>query len=541
MKLKVTVDTHLRLSKRAMKDAGLSLREVREAFEVDNPEFWKKQNMGFWTGRVPRKLSLVLDGGEDLLLPRGGWAVLERLAKRVGAELEMVDRTVRGTGPTGLTFRIPGGWELGPDQRSAVKAAVARRTGLIVAPCGAGKTTILLKVLAELGERTLVLVHTERILRQWVEKAAEHFGIPEKSIGVLSGKVKREGGRGITIGMVPSVRNRIRTDSKWVNLYGTVILDECQHCPASSFAEVLAAFPARNRLGATATPRRRDGKEPLLFDTFGVEYVPKRGGGTTRGPRVLFEIRDEDLDRFGRIVPVDVVVVPTEFTFDLNREAELTAAGFERLERETWTAAVQRWARETRFHGSLNTYAEMLDAAVRDDRRRARILEYLLPEIAAGRTCLLLADRREMCLEIQAWLKRRGVHAGRLMGGRDAREQERTVEGLEDGTLRVAVGTTVADEGMDVKRLDRGFGTTPAAANAGRLTQQLGRLKRKHQNKKDSVYFYFWDRRVGPLLKHARAIRNAVQAPHRVWFSERAGERVELISELLRELDGGER
>lgn len=398
-----------------------------------------------------------------------------------------------------------------------------------------GKTEILLKAISDLGERTLVLCHTERILRQWVGKAAARFSVPERRIGVLYGREKRDGD--LIVGMIRSVLNKVKADPGWVNRWGTLILDEAHHCAASTFSECISLFPARNRLAATATPHRRDKKEPLFFDAFGVEYVPKRGGGTARGPRVLFEIRDEDLDRFNRIVPVDVVVVPTDFAFDLNREAELEAAGFERLERETGTAAVRRWAKETHFAGPLNTYAEMLDAATRDERRRARVLEYLLPEIAAGRTCLLLADRREMCLEIQAWLKRRGVHAGRLMGGRDAKEQDRTAEGLEDGTLRVAVGTTVADEGMDVKRLDRGFGMTPAAANPGRFTQQVGRLKRRHEGKVDAVYFYFWDRLVRPLRSHARAIRNAVQAPHRAWFSERAGERVELTPELLRGLE----
>lgn len=534
--LRIEIDTHLRLPKRAAKDAGLSLREVREAFEVDNPEFWKKTNLGFWTGNVPRKLSLVLDDGGDLLLPRGGWVVLERLARRVHAELEAVDRTVRGTGPLGLTFRTPGGWELGPDQRSAVKALVRRRRGILLGVCGCGKTTILLAAAAGLGERTLVLCHTERILRQWVEKAAWHFGVPEKRIGVLYGREKRDGA--LTVGMIRSVLNRVKAEPDWVRRWGTLILDEAHHASAATFSECISLFPASNRIAATATPHRKDKKEPLFFDTFGVDYVEKRGGGRARGPRVLFEIRDEDLDRFGRIVPVNVVVVPTEFEFDLNREAELAAAGFEREPRETGTAAVRRWARETHFHGPLNTYAEMLDAMVRDERRRARVLEFLLPEVKAGRTCLLLADRREMCLELQAWLKRRGVEAGRLMGGRDAREQERTAEGLEEGTLRVAVGTTVADEGMDVRRLDRGFGMTPSASNPGRFTQQVGRLKRRCDGKSDAVYFYFWDRRVSALASHARGVRNAVKAPHMVWYSERPGERAELTQALLRELGG---
>jgi len=531
--IEVVVDSRLRVRRSVLKVAGLSVRELTEAFEVANPEYFKKRSMGLWTGNVPRALSLVERDGPDLLvLPRGRLAVLRLLARRAGAGLfPVVDRTVRETGPTGLRFRTPGGWELGADQRSAVRALVRRRAGLLLAPCGAGKTTILLAVAAELGERTLVLCHTERILRQWVERAAEHYGLRERAVGVLYGKAKRDGL--ILIGLIPSVRNRLKADPAWGRRFGTVILDEVHHAPANSFSEVVNSLPARNRFGATATLKRRDGREPFTAQVFG-EEVPGPALSSRR-PRVLFEIRDEDLDRAGRVVPVDVVLVPTELEFDLNWERRLAAEGFERLERENAVSAARRWARATKWRGPLNTYADLLEEATRDPLRRARILEYLLPEVRAGRSCLLLADRRELCLELQAWLKRRSVEVGRLMGGRDAREQDRVAAGLEDGSLRVAVGTSVADEGLDVPRLDRGFGCTPAAANAGRFTQQFGRFKRPSPGKADAIYFYFWDRLVLP--GHARAVANAVKPPHRVWYSERPGERVQLTSEILRELE----
>jgi len=534
--LRITVDTHLRLNRKEVREVGLTVRYLREPFEYDNPDWHKKTRMGFYTGDTPKTLTLVEADPEELRIPRGAWPRLKALLEREGVAWEVVDRTVHGTGPLGWVYAEPGDWTLGPDQTSAARQAVLRRQGILLGPCASGKTEILLKAISDIGEETLVIVHTERILKDWVKSAAERFYRPEREIGMLYGKAKRLGP--LTVGMVRTVLNHVRNGPKFAQRWGCVVLDEAHHAPASTFAELVNSFPARWRLAATATPRRKDGKEILFYDTFGSESVPKRGGGTKPGPRVLFEITDGDLDRYGRIVPVDVVVVPTEFEFDLNWEARLEEEGFERKSKESALAAVKRWARLTRWTGGLNDYTEMLDEMSRDRHRQARVLEFLLPEIQAGRSCLLLADRREFCLELQAWLKRRKIEAGRLMGGRDSKVQDQTAAGLTEGTLKVAVGTTVGDEGMNIPRLARGFGCTPTAGNPGRLTQQLGRFKRKHPTKDDAVYFYFWDPRVRGLLGHARAVANAVKPPHRVWYSETPGERVPLTPEKLRELEG---
>jgi superfamily II DNA or RNA helicase len=534
--LRIVVDARLRLRLDDLRTVGLRVRDIVALFEYDNPDFWKKQRMGMWTGQTPRTITLATVEDGELLLPRGGWPRLRRVLTRHGVAWDVEDRTVARTGPIGLTYTTPSTWSLGADHRAAARALLRHRNGILVGGCGSGKTEIMLRFVADTGERTLVVVHTERILAAWVEKASARFGLREADVGVLSGKAKRE--RPLTIAMVQTLRNVLKRDPAFATRWGCLVLDEAHHAAAATFSEVVNQFPAKYRVAATATPKRKDGKEAIFYDAFGSEVVPKpRGEGETVGPRVLFKITDEDLDRYGRIVPVDVVVVPTDFEFDLHREAELERAGWERRDREAALASVRRWADTTGWRGPLNTYADLLDALTRDRVRQARVLEYLLPEVQAGRTCLLLADRRELCLEVQAWLERRGLRAGRLMGGRNSKEQDATAEALGDGSLRVAVGTTVADEGMDVPRLDRGFGCTPAAGNAGRLTQQIGRFKRRHPDKGDAVYYYFWDRRVRGLAAHAREVAKTIPAPHRVWYSETPGNRQPLTAELLRRLE----
>lgn len=534
MKLPIIVDTHLRVRRDDLRAAKLSVRDLRDAFSYDNPDFFKKQRMGFYTGETDRTFSLVEATKDEVLLPRGVWDRLRERLGREGVEPVVEDRTISGT--TSLPpFHWEAPFELDPDQRSAAKQCVYGRNGIVVGPCASGKTEVALRAIAKIGERTIVVVHTERILKSWVEKATERF--PGSFVGAFYGK-KKQPDADLVVGMVRTVLNHVRKNPGWADLFGCFVLDEAHHAPATTFAEVVGSFAAKWRLAFTATPKRKDAKEALFFDAFGA--VPRRSprsGKASSGPKVLFEITDAMLDRYGRIMPIDVVVVPTDFEFDLNRERELEAEGWEREPKESSVASVRRWAKAVDLDGSLKPYAEMLDEMSRDKRRQARILAYLLPEVAAGRPSLLLADRREFCLEMRAWLRRRKIEAGALMGGRQRAEADRTEDALNEGKLLVAVGTTVADEGMDIGCLARGFGCTPAASNPGRLTQQFGRFKRLHPGKGDAVYFYFWDRRVRGLQDHLRAIFNAVKPPHRVWWSDEPGKRVALDRRLVRELE----
>lgn len=532
--LLIRVDSHLAIRREDAKAVRIPLRELREPFEYDNPEFWKKQRLGLYTGDTERKISLVESDSEELRLPRG---VFDRLLEILAAnrvEPEIEDATVSGTFLRPFTWSAP--FRLHPDQRSAAKACVRRKSGIIIGPCASGKTEIALKAIADLGERTIVVVHTERILRSWLTKARERFGDSVR-VGAFYGK-KKEPDADVVVGMVRTVLNKIRAVPDWSRRFGTFVCDEAHHCAASTFSEVVAGFPARNRLAFTATPTRKDKKEVLLFDAFGAETKrSKRTGKRTSAPRVLFRITDEMLDRFGRIMPIEVVVVPTDFYFDLNRVDELENEGFERDGRESAVAAVKRWADDAEYVGPLNTYAEMLDEMSRDKRRQARILSYLLPEIAAGKPCLLLADRRELALEMRSWLRRRKLEVGTLMGGKNRKDADKTEDALVAGKLLVAVGTTVADEGMDVGCLARGFGCTPVGSNPGRLTQQFGRFKRLSEGKADARYFYFWDRKIAGLRHHLRAISNVVGPPHSVWFSETPDGRVRLTKRLIRDLE----
>jgi len=482
VKLPVTVGAKLVVRLDDMSATGVRPVEISRLLRHSNPEYHKKRAMGLWTGNIPQTLTLVDQGNGEISLPRGAWRLLGAFLKTKGVAPAPVNRTLSGTLVRPLSYRAP--FELDVDQRSAVSAIVGGKQGVVVAPCGAGKTEVALAAIAEVGERALILVHTDRLLKRWLDVLPDRLGLPKRDIGVFSGNMKRVEGCPVVVGMMQSVKNRIQKDPSFMSNFGMLVVDEAHHAPCMTLTDIVDSSPARWRVGLTATPKRKDGMEFLLWDLFGWEVGRSRTGELTRSPRILCRITDADIDRHGRIVPVEVVVVPTEFEY---RE-ELHGPGM---------------------------YGKMLDKMVSDEGRLDLIKRTLVRELNSGGTCLLLADRRELCLKLRDELERSGIRCGLMLGG-DRKEADRAERGLQDGTLKVAVGTTIADEGLDIKRIDRGFGCTPAASNAGRFTQQIGRFKRRAPGKRDAKYFYFWDRRVPQLSGHLKKIRAAVKAPHRV-------------------------
>jgi len=118
-------------------------------------------------------------------------------------------------------------------------------------------------LIARARTSALVLVHRAVLVEQWRDAAMQFLGLKRKEIGIWRGQSPRLTHR-FDIAMLPSLA---RTASPATALagYGVVIVDECHHVPAASFEAVLKACPSRRIYGLTATPKRKDRLEKLLF------------------------------------------------------------------------------------------------------------------------------------------------------------------------------------------------------------------------------------------------------------------------------------
>lgn len=135
-------------------------------------------------------------------------------------------------------------------------------TCFINAKVGWGKTFTALHLARKLGQKTLVITHTVALRDQWVKEAKELFGIPIGIIG--SGKFDIED----HCIVVANIQSLVKYITQISREFGTVILDEAHHVPATTFTEVIDSLYARFRIGLSGTMDRKDGKHVLLTDFF---------------------------------------------------------------------------------------------------------------------------------------------------------------------------------------------------------------------------------------------------------------------------------
>jgi DNA excision repair protein ERCC-3 len=165
---------------------------------------------------------------------------------------------------------------LRPYQLDAAAAFEAAGAGIVVLPCGAGKTIVGLAAIAAQGAECLIVTSNTVSLEQWRTELLEKTTLAPEAVGEYSGQAKQI--RPVTLTTYQMLTHRPRRDGGFPHLdlferreWGLVIYDEVHLLPAPVF-RATARIQARRRLGLTATLIREDGAEPLVFSLVG----PKR-------------------------------------------------------------------------------------------------------------------------------------------------------------------------------------------------------------------------------------------------------------------------
>lgn len=193
------------------------------------------------------------------------------------------------------------GWHLRDYQRQAVEGFWAGGSGVVVLPCGAGKTLVGAAAMAQASATTLILVTNTVAGRQWRRELLERTTLTEDEIGEYSGERKEI--RPVTIATYQVMTRRSKGEYRHLDLFdsrdwGLVIYDEVHLLPAPVF-RMTADLQSRRRLGLTATLVREDGREGDVFSLIG----PKRYDAPWR-----------DIEQQGWIAPAECVEVRVTLT-----------------------------------------------------------------------------------------------------------------------------------------------------------------------------------------------------------------------------------
>ena len=239
--------------------------------------------------------------GETVVVHSSQRGQLKQLLLKLGWPAEDLAGYVDGTAhPIALT---EDGWSLRPYQKLAADNFFSGGSGVVVLPCGAGKTIVGAAAMATSQTTTLILVTNTVSARQWKDELLKRTSLTESDIGEYSGALKEV--RPVTIatyqvlttrrgGLYPHLELLDKND------WGLIVYDEVHLLPAPIF-KMTADLQARRRLGLTATLVREDGREGEVFSLIG----PKR-----------YDAPWKDIESQGYIAPADCVEVRVDLPRD---------------------------------------------------------------------------------------------------------------------------------------------------------------------------------------------------------------------------------
>lgn len=444
------------------------LEQLHSAFRHSNPSYHKQKAMGHYPKEGPhietwRHIQPGTDGVWWASFPRGGMNRVRAALHEHGHPLRIEDRRTLGadlgtyTGdyltPTLFPEHLVDPWE---HQTRLVDAIIPRQNCLVRAPTGSGKSTALIRLIAQLQLPTIVIVWDTKLMIQWQERISAELGVSRKSIGIIKGQKRTLAP--VTIAMQQTL-NKFGPDD-WAQVapaFGLVACDEVQRYSASTFQSTIDMFPAKYRVGVSADESRKDQKEFLIYDMFGP---------------VACEISKRELEQKGVIHNVQIRVVPTEFRAD-------------------W------YVTQRKTKGATPDFKALLDAMVDDDRRNEQIFS-LVQRVSAEDPTFVFSHRVGHARMIDSAMVASRVTSGLLVGGEaNTAEFERSKAGIRAGEIQVGVGTYQAiGVGQDVPNVAIGVCTTPMHTNRQFQDQVKGRICRKHEGKTRAIMYYMWDQHV---------------------------------------------
>ena len=420
---------------------------------LENPQFYKLEKMGKYTGNTPQEIKLYQCGRRTVLVPFGCIADLWKLHPVLADWVININPIQK----INYNSKI----NLYDYQERAVQAAVRKKNGILIMPCGGGKTQSGLEIIARVGGKALWLTHTQDLLNQSKKRAESVLEIDGTFGTITAGKA--DVGTHITFATVQTLS---RMDlSQYRNEFDVIVVDECQHAAAGAetvtqFYKVLSELTARYKIGLTATPKRADGLEKSMFAILG---------------DVIHEVSREEVKH--TTCPIVVKPIYTHFAVDFD---EITDDD-----------------------GNMN-YNQLVEMVITDTKRMKFVADKLNEYVRNG-AMIVLANRVAYLQELARMINSDKVVCLSGMGqSKKAKEERKQIlEKLNNNELDCVFATyQLLKEGIDVPNL-RYIALATPEKDETTVIQSVGRVGRKADGKTHGTVLDFVDD-VGMYLGWSR-------------------------------------
>src|SRR5210317_36623 len=330
-------------------------------------------------------------------------------------------------------------WDLRDYQKQAVAKFQAGGSGVVVLPCGAGKTLVGAATMAELRRNTLILVTNTVAARQWRDELLARTSLKEEDIAEYSGSSKELAP--VTIATYQILTTKRKGEFAHLALldardWGLIIYDEVHLLPAPIF-KMTADLQARRRLGLTATLVREDGRESDVFSLIG----PKR-----------FDAPWKDIEAQGYIAPAECFEVRVELP-DEERMEYAIADG------------------DARFRIAATAKAKI------------PLMKKILAK-HAGEPTLIIGQYLDQIEEVAELL-----NIPKLTGQTPVDEREQLYKDFRNGKLTALVVSKVANFSVDLPEASVAIQISGAFGSRQEEAQRLGRLLRPKQDGRTAQFY----------------------------------------------------
>ena len=330
-------------------------------------------------------------------------------------------------------------WKIRPYQELAAEGFWHGGSGVVVLPCGAGKTIVGAAAMAHAKATTLILVTNTVAARQWREELLKRTTLTEDEIGEYSGAKKEI--RPVTIATYQVMTKKKNGVYAHLDLFdthdwGLIIYDEVHLLPAPIF-RFTADIQSRRRLGLTATLVREDGMEGEVFSLIG----PKR-----------YDVPWKEIESQGYIAPAECI----EVRVNLTEEERLLYATAEPEERYRYCATT---------------------------RTKRNVVETLVKK-HAGEQILVIGQYITQLDELSEVLE-----VPVIKGDTPVKERERLFNMFRTGELTTLVVSKVANFSIDLPDATIAIQVSGAFGSRQEEAQRLGRILRPKSDGRSATFY----------------------------------------------------